>query len=116
MFRKLYTYNYIWLIIYLWVISTLPFHQHNHQSYKEAAELGEHTHASKDNSHPTNDDECVICLNIHIPFAIDQLPTIDYAAVELAIYPTYGDDMLILWYNSFILSPTNRGPPISIIS
>ena len=108
MLRKLYTYNYLWLIIYLWVIGTLPFHQHNHLHEKIALEQGDNQHSSE--------DECVICLNIHVPFAIDQLPTIDYAAVEIEYYRIYDDDRSIFWYNTNILSPTNRGPPISIIS
>lgn len=87
-------------------------HQHIHQVTSEI-----HHDQHEDHTHHTNEDECILCLNLHIPYAIDDLPSINYSIFTFDIICSYHIISSIDYVDTIISLLTNKGPPsLSIIS
>lgn len=116
MLRKLYTYNYLWLIIYLWVIITLPLHHHADTPPLTNIEQCQHSHHHDNKSSQKDNTDCVICFNIQVPSATHQFPWFDYKVLNIASIPSYDEAILVIWQNTALLLNSNKDPPFSIIS
>jgi|GEM_PF-4603142 len=87
-------------------------HQHIH---KDTSEIHHDQH--EDHTHHANEDECILCLNLHIPYAIDELPNINYSIFIFDIICSYHIISSIDYIDTIISLLTNKGPPsLSIIS
>lgn len=112
-------YSFIWLIIYLWVIGTLPMHQHVHEHSRNKTETHFHAHDSHDHSHhddQDDQDECILCINLHIPYALDELPKVEFSVLTFDYSPSYNETLPPIWKYDFIALTSNKDPPFSIIS
>lgn len=111
MSRKLHVFNIIVLFIYLWVIGTLPLHQHDHKVHESVAHQCDHSHDSK-----SAEKDCVICFNLFVPQAIDQIDIIEQIVFSTQYKSIYKELMPAYWHNITIKLSANKDPPILFIS
>lgn len=111
MSRKVYILNIIVIFIYLWVIGTLPLHHHDHKAQENVEHQCDHHH---ENEH--TEEDCIICFNLFIPQAIDQIDIIEQVVFSAKYKAIYNNLNLPSWHNIIVKLLSNKDPPFSFIS
>lgn len=116
--KQWYIFNLIWLFIYLWITATLPLHNHQQELFYSSQEQfqDEQYHTNHVHNHSEDTEDCMVCLNLHIPFAIDNFDIINITPNIKDVYVLICQVYVLSIYSQFHFSYFNKGPPFSIIS
>lgn len=113
--KKVQAHLYIMLSIYLLVVALLPLHQHSDHFSEDKHCEHTHTEDTHPHKHSTHDD-CAICINLHLPYAINDFNPIELTIPFHYIYPSSIGMEFIFWIDVEGDLSRNKGPPFSIIS
>lgn len=94
-------------------MSTLHLHQHTQDhivtNTSHCTDDGKHQHASEE-------ENCILCFNIHTPFAIDYIPFVDYAVMVFEFITLYHACYAVDGYDTDVQTSSNKDPPFSLYS